>query len=203
MATIAEKTEKGQINASTPVLSRSPLTRKIILYVFGCFPIEWIDRIGDYIRVARLRKRLASCGDRTAIYKGFFVERPELAHIGEDVSIGPDISIIGAGGVIIRDGAMLATRITILTTQHDPVMECMRQTAIHSKVDIGEFTWVGAGATLLPGVSIGRHAIVGAGALVTRDVPSYALAVGVPARVIREDRRQQAGRKAVEAECHE
>lgn len=50
---------------------------------------------------------------------------------------------------------------------------------------IREYAWVGAGATILPGVSIGRHAIVGAGSVVTKDVPDYAVAVGNPAKVIK------------------
>lgn len=50
---------------------------------------------------------------------------------------------------------------------------------------IREYAWVGAGATILPGVYIGRHAIVGAGSVVTKDVPDYAVAVGNPAKVIK------------------
>ena len=50
---------------------------------------------------------------------------------------------------------------------------------------IREYAWVGAGATILPGVCIGRHAIVGAGSVVTKDVPDYAVAVGNPAKVIK------------------
>ena len=50
---------------------------------------------------------------------------------------------------------------------------------------IKEYAWVGAGATILPGVCIGRHAIVGAGSVVTKDVPDYAVAVGNPAKVIK------------------
>ena len=50
---------------------------------------------------------------------------------------------------------------------------------------IKESAWIGAGATILPGVCVGRHAVVGAGSVVTKDVPDYAVAVGNPARVIK------------------
>ena len=61
---------------------------------------------------------------------------------------------------------------TMLFTDEQPVL-------------IREYAWVGAGATILPGVCIGRHAIVGAGSVVTKDVPDYAVAVGNPAKVIK------------------
>lgn len=65
---------------------------------------------------------------------------------------------------------------------HDPYDLC---TLTCKPVLIREYAWVGAGATILPGVCIGRHAIVGAGSVVTKDVPDYAVAVGNPAKVIK------------------
>ena len=55
----------------------------------------------------------------------------------------------------------------------------------HKPVLIKEYAWIGAGATILPGVCIGRHAIVGAGSVVTKDVPDYAVAAGNPAKIIK------------------
>ena len=144
------------------------------------------------IRAERMRRRFGSCGERVGIDTGLVSDHPELLSIGNDVSIGTDVGIMGAGGVVIRTGAMLATRTLILTTQHDPKAEIMRDGAVHSGVDIGEFAWIGASAILLPGARVGHHAIVGAGAVVTREIPPYALAVGVPARVVRDRRRSEA-----------
>ena len=67
---------------------------------------------------------------------------------------------------------------------------CIRRvvTVSYTHLDVykrQEYAWVGAGATILPGVCIGRHAIVGAGSVVTKDVPDYAVAVGNPAKVIK------------------
>ena len=176
-------------------------TKQMVLRVLGYFPFERIEHAVASIRVARLKQRLASCGERTVISDGLFVERPELACLGEDVSIGPNISIMGAGGVDIRDGAMLATGTLILTTQHDPTADAMRTTGVHGRIEIGEFSWIGAGAILLPGISIGKHAVVGAGAVVTKDIPPYALAVGIPARVLR-DRREPIDTRIGEPACH-
>jgi acetyltransferase-like isoleucine patch superfamily enzyme len=175
--------------------------RDILLQILAaCIPVNFIDRLLNRVRVAKIKRSLGFCGDRVVISNGLLVEQPQLVSVGSDVSFGPDVSIMGAGGVVIGKGAMLATRTLIVTTQHDPRASSMRQSAVHSKVEIGEFCWIGAGAILLPGVRIGLQAVVGAGAVVTRDVPPYGLAVGVPARTLR-DRRTPSADEGVP--CHE
>ena len=77
---------------------------------------------------------------------------------------------------------MIAANVQIITNNHDPydlwILPC-------KQVLIKKCAWIGAGATILPGVCIGKHAIVGAGSVVTKDVPDYAVAVGNPAKVIK------------------
>ena len=72
--------------------------------------------------------------------------------------------------------------VQLISNNHDPydlnVLTC-------KPVEIGDYAWIGAGATVLPGVCIGRHAIIGAASVVTKDVPDYAVAVGNPAKVIK------------------
>ena len=86
------------------------------------------------------------------------------------------------GGITIEDGAQIAANVQLISNNHDPydlaVLTC-------KPVLIREGAWIGAGATILPGVCVGRHAVVGAGSVVTKDVPDYAVAVGNPARVIK------------------
>ena len=71
---------------------------------------------------------------------------------------------------------------SVNSNNHDPydlnVLTC-------KPVEIGDYAWIGAGATVLPGVRVGCHAVIGASSVVTKDVPDYAVAVGNPARVIR------------------
>ena len=84
---------------------------------------------------------------------------------------------------IARRLELINTFLPIFTLPtHDPYDLC---TLTCKPVLIREYAWVGAGATILPGVCIGRHAIVGAGSVVTKDVPDYAVAVGNPAKVIK------------------
>lgn len=85
-------------------------------------------------------------------------------------------------GITIGDHAGIAANVQLLSNNHDPydldVLTC-------KPVEIGDYAWIGAGATVLPGVRVGRHAVIGAASVVTKDVPDYAVAVGNPARVIK------------------
>ena len=79
-------------------------------------------------------------------------------------------------------GAYRRIAVQLLSNNHDPydldVLTC-------KPVEIGDYAWIGAGATVLPGVRVGQHAVIGAASVVTKDVPDYAVAVGNPARVIK------------------
>jgi len=106
----------------------------------------------------------------------------------ENTFIGPYVVIYGNGGVRIGKGCLISTHCRILSSNHTipPV-----GIAIRSMPDVSQPTvieddvWLGAGATVLAGVRLHQGAIIGAGAVVTQDIPANAIAVGVPARVIR------------------
>lgn len=102
--------------------------------------------------------------------------------IGKGVFINAGMLAMGRGGITIEDGAQIAANVQLISNNHDPydlaVLTC-------KPVLIRKGAWIGAGATILPGVCVGRHAIVGAASVVTKDVPDYAVAVGNPARVVK------------------
>jgi acetyltransferase-like isoleucine patch superfamily enzyme len=77
---------------------------------------------------------------------------------------------------------MVAANVQLISNNHDPYD---RSVLICRPIHICEGAWVGAGATVLPGVTIGKYAIVGAASVVTKDVPDYAVVAGNPARIIR------------------
>ncbi len=185
------KAERLSPTPSYPVVKRAS-AKELLLGVLSNIPLEWIERAVTSVRNARWKQKLQFCGSRVVISHGFLIERPELAYFEDDVSLGPNVSIMGAGGVAIRKNAMLATRTLILTTQHDRMADDMRDTGLHSEVEIGESAWIGAGVIILPGVHVGAHAVIGAGAVVTKNVPPFALALGIPARVV-GDRRSRSG----------
>lgn len=102
--------------------------------------------------------------------------------IGENVFINSNCLMMARGGINIEDNVMLAANVQLISNNHD---EYNRQVLICKEITIKEGVWIGAGASIMPGVTIGKHAIVGAGAIVTKDVPDYAVVVGIPAHVIK------------------
>lgn len=111
--------------------------------------------------------------------------------IGEDCSVNPFCVLYGHGGLHIGKQVRIAAHTVIIPANHsfdDVHRPIMCQTETRLGISIGDDVWIGTGARILDGVRIGRGAVIGAGAVVSRDVPEFAVAVGVPARVIRDRR---------------
>lgn len=102
--------------------------------------------------------------------------------IGKNVYINTNCLAMARGGITIEDDVMIAANASLISNNHDPydrmVLTC-------KPVLIQKGAWIGAGATILPGVSVGRYAIVAASAVVTKDVPDYAVVAGTPAKVVK------------------
>ena len=86
------------------------------------------------------------------------------------------------GGITVEDDVLMAANVQLLSNNHD---EYDRQVLTCKPIHIKKGAWIGAGASILAGVTVGENAIVGAGAIVTKDVPDYAVVVGSPARVVK------------------
>lgn len=102
--------------------------------------------------------------------------------IGKNVLINGGFTAMAFGGVTIEDDVVIAPNVQLLTDNHDPYD---RTILICKPIVIKKGAWIGAGASILPGVTVGRYAIVGTSAVVTKDVPDYAVAAGVPAKVLK------------------
>ena len=102
--------------------------------------------------------------------------------IGDNVYINSNALLMARGGIVIEDDVMLAANVQLLSNNHD---EYDRQVLTCKEIHIKKGAWIGAGASILPGVTVGKYAIIGAGAIVTRDVGDYEVAVGVPAKVVK------------------
>ena len=105
--------------------------------------------------------------------------------LGKRVFINSGCCFQDQGGIEIGDDVLIGQQVVIATLDHDLDPE-KRGNMVPAPVKIGDKVWVGAHVTILPGVTIGEGAVVGAGAVVTKDVPANTVAVGVPARVIKE-----------------
>lgn len=132
-------------------------------------------------------------GDGSLVAAGSFLHGPIT--LGRRVSLNHGVSIDGgAGGVIIGDDTRIATGAAIFAFEHgiEPDRTVREQRVTSSGIVIGADVWIGARAGITDGVHVGDHAVVGMGAVVTRDVPEWAIVAGVPARVI-GDRREKHG----------
>jgi len=103
--------------------------------------------------------------------------------IGDNVFINSGTLFMATGGITIEDDTILAANVQLITNNHD-----LRQHNIITckPVHLKKNCWIGAGVTILPGVTIGENSVIGAGSVVTKDVEDNVLAVGNPAKVIKK-----------------
>jgi acetyltransferase-like isoleucine patch superfamily enzyme len=130
-------------------------------------------------------------GARCAIAAQAFLHGPLT--IGNDVSINARASLDGgASGLSVGDGTRIATGACLYAFDHgaDPERSIREQPVTSRGIQIGADVWIGAHAGVTDGVRIGDHAVVAMGAVVTSDVPEYALVAGVPARIIGDRRKK-------------
>ncbi len=106
--------------------------------------------------------------------------------IGEETYIGPYVCIAGPGSIKIGRDCMIASNSSLYANNHifsDPDTPFRLQGLTCKGIEIGDDCWIGTGVRVLDGVKIGKGSVIGAGAVVTRDIPPYSIAMGVPARV--------------------
>lgn len=136
--------------------------------------------------------RRITAGPRCAFATGVFVHGPVV--LGADVSLNPHVTVEGGtAGVQIGDGTRVATGARLFAFDHGmaPHRPIRDQPTRSRGIYIGADVWIGANAGVTDGVRVGDHAVVAMGAVVTHDVPDWAIVGGVPARVI-GDRRDRA-----------
>jgi len=131
-------------------------------------------KIGDNVQLSRYTAVKAAEGD---------------VEIGENVIVGPFSVLEGWGGLEIGKNAMISYHVVIMSIMYE-FEDCSYPINQHpakiGKITLGEDSWLGAHVVVLPGIEIGKGTVVGAGAVVTRNIPEYCVAVGVPAEVIRK-----------------
>lgn len=116
----------------------------------------------------------------------FRTEYGRNLRVGRDVFINHDCTIMDLGGVDIGDEVMIGPNVQIITSGHPLDPATRRSTIVADPIRIEQGVWIAAGATIIGGVTVGRDAVVAAGAVVTEDVPPRTMVAGVPAVVIRE-----------------
>jgi acetyltransferase-like isoleucine patch superfamily enzyme len=134
-------------------------------------------RLAFYRRVLKFeigRGSYVFMGARFASRHGFAM--------GEDTVLNENCRLDNRGRITIGNHVSISAETTILTADHD--VQSPRFTGRERPVTIGDYVFLGTRCMIMPGVTIGRGAVVGAGSVVTRDVPDYAIVAGIPAKVI-------------------
>lgn len=126
--------------------------------------------------------------------EGAYIQAPYYAmwggrhvHLGKDVYINSNCTFVDDAHIYIGDKTMIAPNVTIISASH-PISPKLRAEGYgcNEPVYIGKNVWIASNVTILPGVHIGDNSVVGAGSVVTRDLPPNVIAVGSPAKVLRE-----------------
>lgn len=139
------------------------------------------------LRAQLLRELLGSCGHGVTVVPPLRADYGQYIHIGEETFVNVDCVLLDVRAIHIGSRCQIGPRVQILTATH-PLDPQLRAAGWESgePVTIGDNVWLGAGVLVLPGVTIGDDCVIGAGSVVTRDVPTRVVAVGNPARVVRE-----------------
>lgn len=134
------------------------------------------------------------------IDKSFRMFPPFYTDCGKNITIGKNVFINSGcrfqdqGGIVFGDGALIGHNVVLATLNHGFLPE-ERSTTYPAPIIIGKNVWIGANATILPGVTVGDNAIIAAGAVVTKEVPENTVVGGVPARILKMIDEKQSGAK--------
>jgi acetyltransferase-like isoleucine patch superfamily enzyme len=120
----------------------------------------------------------------TTLFSPFHTNLGAFTKIGKNVFINHACSFLDLGGITIEDDVLVGPTVNLVTESH-PLDPEDRKALITKPITIKRGAWIGAGATILPGVTIGENSVVAAGSVVSRDVPSNTVVAGVPARVVK------------------
>lgn len=152
-------------------------TEVFVLHLTGYIPIHFLRRL--IYRMGGIR-----IGHGSAVHMGARFYDPRHITIGEDTIIGENVVLDGRAKLSIGGHVDIATEVMIYNSKHDVDDEYFL--AVDSPVFVGDYVFIGPRAVVMPGVKIGKGAIVAAAAVVTKDVPPYAVVAGVPAKIIGE-----------------
>lgn len=146
-----------------------------------CFKINHTMPYTDEYN-AMVQQLFGEFGEGSRLMPPTIVVRGQNVKIGKRVVVMNNSLFMSAGGITIEDDAMVAGNVQLISNNHDPAE---RQILTCKPVLLKRNCWVGAGSTILPGVTVGENAIVGAGSVVTKDVEPNTVVAGNPAKFIK------------------
>ena len=135
-----------------------------------------------------MKETFAECGENCYIELPFYANwGGKNVHFGNNVYANFNLTLVDDGDIYVDDKVMFGPNVTIATANH-PIEPGLRANAMqyNKPVHICENVWIGANTVIVPGVTIGKNSVIGAGSVVTKDIPENVVAVGNPCRVLRE-----------------
>ena len=169
-------------NPNDPDIMQEQLQRLELLYEFNATIPSQLQ-----LRVQLLQKMFAEIGEDCYIEPPFHANfSGKHVHFGNGVYANFNLTLVDDTHIYVGDHTMFAPNVIVATASH-PICPALREKAyqFNLPVHIGKNCWIGAGAIILPGVTIGDNTVIGAGSVVTKDIPAGVVAVGNPCRVLR------------------
>lgn len=174
---------QGEIYSQDEELLTIRLKTRDLLYEFNQIHPRKMEQ-----RKALIKKMFKQTGE------DLFVEQPFHCDYGVNITVGENFlannncTLLDVAPITIGDDVLIAPNVGVYTAGHalDPYLRRELKAEFGASVVIGDNCWVGANSTILPGVTIGNDVVIGAGSVVTQDIPEGVLAYGNPCRVIRK-----------------
>ena len=166
-----------------PSITVDQVRRQELMYEFNSTRPSETER-----RAELLRRMFAEFGENSIIEAPFYANWGGAnVHVGKGVWANFGLTLVDDTHIYIGDFTMIGPNVTIATAGH-PILPELREEGYqyNMPVKVGRNCWLGAGAILLPGVTVGDDTVIGAGSVVTKDIPSGVVAAGVPCRVLRK-----------------
>ena len=151
-----------------------------------CFDLNATRERDAQRRRSILTDLFGAGGDSVWMQPPFYCDYGSNIHLGERVYFNFNCVVLDVCRVAVGDFTLFGPAVQIYTATHPMDPELRRKQEFGKPVTIGADVWVGGGAIICPGVSIGDRTVIGAGSVVTRDIPSGVFAAGNPCRVVRE-----------------
>lgn len=151
--------------------------------------LEWVAEMNASGNIGRAREILSKItnsqiDESTTLFPPFTINFGKFTRIGKHVFINHGCSFLDLGGITIEDHVLIGPQVKLVTENH-PINPTERRGMMASSILIQENAWIGAGATILPGITIGKNSVVAAGAVVSKDVPENTIVGGIPAKPLK------------------
>jgi len=171
------------------------IKRLIVSFLTSVFRIlNWIgnsavsNKVTSILRYAKWKSQLEYLGEDVVFHSGVVIHNCEKVSIKKGTCIAEYVHMWGGGGIEIGENVLIASHAVITSLTHEAKAPLYKSSLISEKVYIEDNVWIGTHAVILPGIRVRKNAIIGAGAVVTKDVSANDIVVGVPARSIRTER---------------